>query len=122
EDATVPAETRRAVAAASALDGVHVALVSGRSAADARRMVSATHVWAVGNHGCEAIGPDGEVVIDPQVAPFEHAMTRASRELEGLLGAVPGVIVEDKRWTLSIHYRLTDSALVPRVRAAVDRV
>lgn len=122
EDATVPPETRRVVAAVSALDGVHVALVSGRSAADARRMVSVSNVWAVGNHGAEAIGPDGEEIVDPEAAPFEGAMARTARTLESLLRPVQGVIVEDKRWTLSVHYRLADPAIVPRVKATVDRV
>lgn len=122
EEATVPPETRRAVSAATSLAGVQVALVSGRSATDARRMVAATKVWAVGNHGSEAIGPDGEVIVDAQVAPYESSMRRSARTLESLLHAVPGVIVEDKRWTLSVHYRLADPALVPLVQATVERV
>lgn len=122
EDAGVPPETRRAVAAVAAQDGVHVALVSGRSATDARRMVAVSHVWAVGNHGCEAIGPDGEQIVDPEAAPYEGAMARAARALEALLQPVQGVIVEDKRWTLSVHVRLADPAIVPRVKATVDRV
>lgn len=122
EEAVVPAETKRAVTAVAALDDTRVALVSGRSASDARRMVAATHVWAVGNHGSEAVGPDGEEIVDDRVAPYEAVLAQAARRLEALLRPVPGVIVEDKRWSLSVHYRLADPAIVPGVQATVTRV
>lgn len=122
EEAAVPPETRRAVAALAARDGVHVALVSGRAAGDARRMVAVSNVWVIGNHGAEVVSPSGEELVDPQVAPFESAMAQARTTLAQLLEPVQGAIVEDKRWTLSIHYRQTDPNIVPRVQACVDRV
>src|SRR5690606_22949328 len=122
EEAAVPAETKRVVAALAVMAGTQVVLVSGRSAAEARRMVSATHVWAVGNHGSEAIGPNGEEVVDERVQPYEASLARVARRLEALLKAVPGVIVEDKRWSLSVHYRLADPAVVPQVQATVAHV
>jgi trehalose-phosphatase len=122
EEATVPPETRRAVAALAARDGVQVALVSGRAAGDARRMVAVSNVWVIGNHGAEVVSPSGEEIVDPQVAPFEPAMAQARTTLSQLLGPVQGAIVEDKRWTLSVHYRQADPKVVPRVQACVDRV
>lgn len=122
EDATVPAETRRAVAALAARDGTHVALVSGRAAGDARRMVAVSNVWVIGNHGAEVVAPTGEESVDPQVAPYEQAMAQARAELVGVLAPVPGVVVEDKRWTLSVHYRRADPHVVPRLRLCVERV
>ena len=122
EEATVPPETRRAIAALAARPGVHVALVSGRAAADARRMVGVSNLWAIGNHGAETIGPDGEADVDPQVARYETTIAQASRKLSSLVAAVPGVLLEDKRWTLSVHYRLADAAVVPRLRGVVESV
>lgn len=122
EEAEVPPETRRVVAALAARDGVHLALVSGRAAADARRMVSVSNVWVIGNHGSEVIAPDGEQLVDPQVAPFQGAMAQARRKLAALLDPVAGVIVEDKRWSLSIHYRQADPHVLPRLQAIVEGV
>jgi len=121
-DAVVPAATRRVVAALAARPEVRVALVSGRSAADARRMVGVSKLWVVGNHGAETVGPEGETFVDPQVAPHAAAIAQASRRLSALVAAVPGVFVEDKRWSLSVHYRLADAGVLPRLRAAVDAV
>ncbi len=119
-DAEVPLETRRAVSALAVASGVVVVLVSGRSAADARRMVGVANVWVVGNHGYETIGPDGETLIDSQVAAYQPLIAQAGRRIQPRLAGVPGVIFEDKGWTLSIHYRLADQALVPKVRAALE--
>lgn len=122
ELATVPVETRRAVAALVALPDVTVALVSGRAARDATRIVDVAGVWVIGNHGCEVVAPDGTSTVNPRVAPFEEPMARAVRALRARLGDIPGVIVEDKVWTLSVHYRLADRAVVPAVRQAVEEI
>lgn len=122
EEATVPTETRRVIAALAALPTVHVVLVSGRAAADARRMVSVAHVWTIGNHGFEVIGPDGEELVDPTLAPYRSVVAQAARRLEALVAPVPGVILEDKGWTLSVHYRLVDPALTPRLVERVKQV
>lgn len=120
ELAAVPEATRRAVAALVARPDVVVSLVSGRAAADALRMVAVPGLWAIGNHGAETVAPDGTVLVDPTVAASADAVAAAAAELAAAVGAVPGVLVEDKRWSLSIHVRLTPPARVPEVVAAVD--
>lgn len=120
EEAVVPAETRRVVAALAARPDVAIAIVSGRAAPDARRMVGVANVWVIGNHGAEVISPDGEVSIDPQVEGYQRRMATAARTLEAQLARVPGVVLEDKTWTLSIHYRLADPGVVPRLKGAVE--
>jgi len=69
EDAEVPAATRRVLEALVARPGVHVVVVSGRSAADARRLVGVPGTWTIGNHGIETIVPDGTISIDERAAP-----------------------------------------------------
>lgn len=120
DEATVPPETRRLVSALATRKGVHVGLVSGRAAADARRMVSVANAWVIGNHGYEIAGPDGEEMVDPQTATYRATVALASRRLAPQLAPVSGVILEDKGWTLSIHYRLADQAVVPRLRSTIE--
>lgn len=122
EEAAVPPETRAAVAVLATRPHTTIALVSGRAAGDARRMVAVSNVWVIGNHGAEIVDPDGEEAVDPQVAPYEQAMAQARETLRGLLAPVQGALVEDKRWTLSVHYRLVDPKVVGRVQSTVSGV
>jgi trehalose 6-phosphate phosphatase len=120
--ATVPEETRRAVAGLARQDGVHVALVSGRSAAVARRMVGVDNLWVAGNHGFEIEGPNGEDLADPSVFRYRAVIATAAERLEPLVRAMHGVIVENKAITLSVHWRLADPEIETELRQAVDQV
>lgn len=122
EDATVPAETRRIVEELARTPGIHVALVSGREAAIARRMVAADQAWVVGNHGCETLAPDGALMVDPAVAPYERAIAEAARQLTEQTRSADGVLVEDKRWTVSVHYRIAAPDIVPWLKQVVADV
>lgn len=114
-DAQVPLETRRVIAALTTLPAVRVVLVSGRAAADARRMVGVANVWVIGNHGFEVVSPDGDELEQLELVPWRAAVARAARRIGMLVAPVPGVLLEDKGWTLSVHYRLADPQLVPRL-------
>jgi trehalose-phosphatase len=119
EDAFVPAPTRDAVAALAAARDTHVALVSGRGAEDARRLVGVDGVWAIGNHGLETIDPDGVLSIDERVAAWEGALQSVRASAAEAVAAAPGARVEDKGATLSIHYRLADARDVPHLESAI---
>jgi trehalose-phosphatase len=118
--ATVPSETRRLVAGLASRQAVTVALVSGRAAHDARRLVAVENVWVIGNHGAELMDPSGDIAVDPEIARFGQRMVVAARALQPLLAPLRGVYLENKGWTLSVHYRAADEAIVPRLRAAVE--
>lgn len=120
DQARVPLETQRAVASLLQRPNVHVALVTGRGAAVARRMVGVSNVWVVGNHGFEIQGPNGEDIADPSVTSYREVIATAVARLRPLINAMQGVIIEDKTLTLSVHWRLADPAIVPRLREVVD--
>jgi trehalose-phosphatase len=111
--AIVPPETRDAVSRLAGIRGVHVALVSGRTVADALRMVPGDAAWIVGNHGLELRPPGGEVSAVQEAHIHEDAIARASRALAPMVGATPGALLDDKRWTLCVHYRQVEAARVP---------
>jgi trehalose 6-phosphate phosphatase len=122
EDAFVPEPTRQAIIALADTPDVHVALVTGRAAADGRRLADIDGAWLIGNHGIEAISPTGEAVVDANAAPYQDYISAAVEELAALVGPIPGVRVEDKIWTLSVHYRLADPTIEPRLRETMDEV
>ena len=116
-DAAVPPAAHDALLALARTKGVVVGLVSGRVAEEVRRLVAIDHIWVIGNHGAEVVWPDGHETVEPRVAAFEAVVAAARDELEAC-----GVAVENKRWTLSVHYRNVDQALVPSLRDKVSRV
>ena len=122
DEAAVPEPTRRVVAALAARPAVHVALVSGRGAADAARVAGVPGVWVIGNHGFELESPDGEVHRDPRLAGVPDTVAEAARRLAPRIVRWPGVLLEDKHWTLSVHHRLADPAILPELSAAAEDV
>jgi trehalose-phosphatase len=106
--AVVPPETRDVLRQLAELPEVQVALVSGRSVADALRMLHVERVWIVGNHGLELRNPAGEVSVAPDAHPYEAVIEAAANALAPIARSAPGALVENKRWTVSLHYRLVD--------------
>jgi trehalose 6-phosphate phosphatase len=102
ELAAVPEPTRAALRRLAARYAL-VACVSGRAGEDARRLVGVDGVLYVGNHGLE---------LDPRVD-----------ELAGAIAAfrdAAGVPVEDKRLSLSYHFR--EAADEAEARARLEEV
>ena len=120
--ARVPDEARRTIAVLTSRPGVIVALVSGRSAHDARRVVGVDGVWTIGNHGAEVMSPNDVITVDPAVSRYAEQIAAAARSLAPIVGAIDGAMLEDKTWTLSVHFRNADSAAIPRLRTAVESI
>jgi trehalose 6-phosphate phosphatase len=85
-------------------------VLSGRTRADTRRRVAGVPLQEViGNHGAEDAAGDRLARGAPS--------RRWRRELEPVVAAHPGVFIEDKKFSLSIHYR--QSRHKKRARAAI---
>ena len=82
-----------------------VACVTGRPAAEARRMVPVDAVAISGNHGLE-VWRDGAVHLAPQAAKYVQPIADALQLVrnDGLLPEL-GCTIEDKGITFTIHYR-----------------
>ena len=99
-----------------------VQVISGRRAADVRARLGIDSLWTAGNHGFEILPPAGTpggLEVASELVPEIH---RAAGELRRETACISGAEVEDKAFTLGVHYRLVDPALVPEVERAVDRV
>lgn len=108
-DAVVPARFKTLLRALVARLG-SVAFVTGRALDDGRRMVDVEGAAYVGTHGLEVVAADGSSFTEPQAERYVDAVQRiaalAAAELEG----VDGVVLEDKRTVLAVHYRLAPDA------------
>jgi trehalose 6-phosphate phosphatase len=124
EQATVPAPTRAVLSVLAALRDVHVVFVTGRSATDGRRLVSVDEGWVIGNHGMEIAPPGAVPEARAAVAGYAPKIRDAVGRMNTIVDerAWAGVLVEDKQYTLSVHYRLADAGVVPVLIDEVEKV
>lgn len=104
--AKLPPENRRLLRRLVALRRARVAIVSGRGLADVKRKVSGVPgLIYVGNHGLEIQDHEGRLWVHPQARRNVALMRRLAARLAVDLKEFPGVFVENKGLTLSVHYR-----------------
>jgi trehalose 6-phosphate phosphatase len=113
-DAVVPAESRAVLAGLVERLGL-VAFVTGRALEDGRRMIPLDGAAYVGTHGLEVLGADGTVLTEPQaeryVTQVQEVAASAARDLDC---EALGVVLENKRTMLAVHYRLAPDVAVTR--------
>jgi len=106
-------------------------VISGRTRADTQQRVAGVPLREViGNHGAEGAGSSSDLVgAGAPTPPSPAARGRAAvhrwrRELERALAAHPGVVIEDKSFSLSIHYRQARQKKAARaaIMAAVGEI
>ena len=91
-------------------------IISGRSLDDVRGRVGVSGLVYAGNHGLEIQGPDLDFT-HPAAGELRETQGRVYARLGEELVDAPGVILEDKGLTLSLHYRLTPREYVDTVEA-----
>lgn len=101
---------------------IPVAIVSGRGRADVEALVDLKGITYAGSHGFDVRLFDGNLVEPRAVKEAESAISSADSSLRQDLGDIPGVIIENKRFSLAVHYRLVDPGKVPGMDAAVERM
>ena len=120
ELAVLPPENRRALAGLAAHPRFHVGIVSGRGLSDLRERVKLPRIIYAGNHGMEITFPGNSLAggsfTHPQATRLRPALREAAEALRERLRLHPGVIVEDKGLTLSVHYRQAAPESIPQIR------
>jgi trehalose 6-phosphate phosphatase len=101
---TVPETSRRLLERLShRLD--LVAVISGRAAGEIRRMIDGDKILCIGHYGMEW-WQGGKVVTDERVQPYIGDVRAVAGQIQPL-ASLPGVIIQDKELTISVHYRLS---------------
>ncbi|MEO6794813.1 MAG: trehalose-phosphatase [Mycobacterium sp.] len=96
-----------------------VAVLSGRDLADVRVRLGLEGIWYAGSHGFELTGPDGAHHQNDTAAAAVPVLTDAADALRGQFNAIPGIMVEHKRFAVAVHYRNAARHRVGEVLAAV---
>ncbi|HEX5760681.1 MAG TPA: trehalose-phosphatase [Thermoanaerobaculia bacterium] len=96
-----------------------VAVLSGRGREDVAALVGLPELVYAGSHGFDIAGPEVRHEVGEGV-PAEIAATAA--ELERAVRGFPGVLVEPKRFTVAVHWRLARPEDLPALEGEVEGV
>ena len=119
-----PEDARLAPGALDALAALRerlavLAIVTGRAALDARRLLGDRSILIAGNHGLEWLEPGGDDPYLPEhlaemLAPVPALVRESVAAVRERLGNVDGVLYEDKTVSATIHYRLAADSSAAR--------
>ncbi len=99
-----------------------VGIISGRDLQDVRDKVRIDSIVYAGSHGFDISGPKGLQAENTVGEEFLPVLDRAEKELSRRLGSLQGLLVERKKFSIAIHYRLVDPGKVEGIEKAVDEI
>lgn len=121
ERALLPKGTKAWLAKLRKLRGVRVAVISGRPVNQLVRMVGLSGLVYGGNHGSEIRGDDFEWAL-PRVKLYKPLFKQIGRHARAVLKSFRGALIEFKFYGLSLHYRLVNSADLPRLERSFRKL
>lgn len=98
-----------------------VAIVSGRMREDVQKLVAIDGLFYVGSHGFDIKGC-GFSLVEPRVKEIIPVVSEVIEYLKGELGNISGVLIEEKRFSVAVHYRLVGQKHIPEIKNVVDTV
>lgn len=113
--AVMPDRTKELLCRLSKMPDCKVAIVSGRKLSDLEKRIKLKNIVYVGNHGFEIRGPKIKFE-SPIPARYRKSLTEIKTKLNSELSAIDGVFIEDKGFSLGVHYRLADKKNIQKVK------
>lgn len=98
---------------------IYVAIISGRALDDLRARIALPGAIYAGCHGLEIKGP-GIAFSHPVADGGRHALASMAETLRQRTATLSGVVVEPKGLAVSVHYRKSALADLPRLQAVLD--
>ncbi|MFA5117688.1 MAG: trehalose-phosphatase [Candidatus Omnitrophota bacterium] len=94
-----------------------VAVISGRALKDIKERLGLRNIFYSGNHGLEIQGPGLRFRV-PVTLRYKKILEQIKNDLRLNLSRIPGVLLEDKGLSLSLHFRRVSVANTPAVKTA----
>ena len=74
-----------------------------------------------GSHGFDIWSPSGGAIQRQEGGEFDALLAQVTEKLRTVLGSVNGALIEPKRSSVAVHYRLVEASERARVKEVVDR-
>jgi trehalose 6-phosphate phosphatase len=121
ELAILPESTTKLMQALIKDHCIILGVISGRALVDLKKLVGLNGIIYAGNHGLEIEGPKFSFLY-PLPDVVKSSFNIIYQVLKKTLISIPGVIIENKGLTLSVHYRQVDENQVTNVKHTFKQV
>jgi len=121
EDTALSADIRQKFQALAEKPKISAGVISGRCLTELKSLVAIKDIYYSGNHGLEIEGP-GLKYIHPQAEASRPMMQNLGARLQEALKDIHGVIIQEKGFSISVHYRMVRPEDEDAVTGAVKRV
>ena len=103
--AVMSGRTKRLLCQLSEMPNCKIAIVSGRKLNDLEKRIRLKNIVYVGNHGFEIKGP--KIKFESPISTrYRRSLEEIKKKLQKELSPIDGAFVEDKGFSLGVHYRL----------------
>lgn len=99
-----------------------IAIVSGRDRLDVKQRVNLENIFYAGCHGFDISGPGGFHFIVEEALPILPEILAARQLLEGFKKDFSGILIEDKKFFIAVHYRNVSEEDQTKVKEKVREV
>ena len=118
EDAVISESMRNAVRRLASR--CTVCVVSGRDREVVQRLMGVDDLVVAGSHGFDIWSPGAGTIERDEGAGSQDLIREVTSRMREEVGSVEGALVEPKRSSVAVHYRLVAEAERPRIKAVVD--
>ncbi len=120
QDAVMSASMREVVQALA--QRCSVCVVSGRDRPVVQQLMGLDNLVVAGSHGFDIWSPQEGTIAHAAAADFDELVSEVTDRLRVEVESIPGAVVEPKRASVGVHYRLADPQCQAKVTAVVDEL
>jgi len=120
EDAVMSDGMRAAVQALA--QRCSVCVVSGRDRPVVQQLMGVDNLVVAGSHGFDIWSPQEGTIAHDAATGFEGLISEVTDRLRAEVESIPGTMIEPKRTSVAVHYRLADPQHHAKISAVVDEL
>jgi trehalose 6-phosphate phosphatase len=99
-----------------------VCVVSGRDRPVVQELMGVDDLVVAGSHGFDIWSPDAGTLEHGASSGFDALLARVTGRVRDEAGGIGGALIEPKKASVAVHYRLVSDSERPRVKALVERL
>ncbi|MFH1093491.1 MAG: trehalose-phosphatase [Candidatus Omnitrophota bacterium] len=97
------------------------AIVSGRMREDVEKLVGVDGIFYAGSHGFDIRGK-GFSMVQPKAKEAIPVVDKVTGELKAALSGIDGLIIEEKKFSVAVHYRMVKEKHLQKIKELVEKV